>query len=64
MIPFEMPPDPIFYAPIKTSTLFTLTSGQKDNIDAILDEIIVFTRDNEVQQFLVWWAGRPDSNCT
>jgi hypothetical protein len=53
MIPFEMPPDPIFYAPIKTSTLFTLTSGQKDNIDAILDEIIVFTRDNEVQQFLV-----------
>jgi hypothetical protein len=53
MIPFEMPLDPIFYAPIKISTLFTLTSGQKDNIDAILDEIIVFTRDNEVQQFLV-----------
>lgn len=53
MIPFEMPPDPIFYAHIETSTLFTLTSAQKDNIDVILDEIIVFTKDNEVQQFLV-----------
>jgi len=59
-----MPPDPTFYAPTETSTLFTLTTAQKYNIDAILDEIIVFTRDNEVQQFLVWWVGRPDSNCT
>jgi len=53
MIHFEMPPDPTFYALTETSTLFTLTSAQKDNIDAILDEIIVFTMDNEVQQFLV-----------
>jgi hypothetical protein len=37
-----------------------LTSTQKDNIDAILDEQVVFNRNGEVQQFLVHWVGRPD----
>jgi hypothetical protein len=30
-----------------------LTSAQKDNIDAILDEQVVFNRNGEVQRFLI-----------
>jgi hypothetical protein len=41
-----------------------LTSAQKDNIDAILDEQVVFNRNGEVQRFLVRWVGRLDSDCT
>ena len=39
--PFEMPPKFHPNDPIKTFTPFTLTSVQKDNIDAILDEQLV-----------------------
>ena len=48
--------------PIETFIPPTLTSAQKDNIDAILDEQVVFNRDGEVQRFLVRWVGRPDSD--
>ena len=61
---FEMPLNPTPDDPIKTSTLFTMILSQKDNIDAILDEQVVFIREGEVQQFLVYWVGRPNSNCT
>jgi len=59
-IPLNSPPDD----PIETSIPFILTSAQKDNIDAILDEHVVFNWNGEVQQFLVRWVGRPDSDCT
>jgi len=39
--PFEMPPKFHPDDPIETFTPFTLTSAQKDNIDAILDEQLV-----------------------
>jgi hypothetical protein len=35
--------------PIKTSTPFTSISTQKNNIDTILDEQLVFTKNGEVQ---------------
>jgi len=60
--PFEIPRNSPFDDPIETSIPFTLTSAQKDNIDAILD--VVFNRNGEVQRFLVRWVGRPDSNYT
>jgi len=62
MIP--MPPKFHPDDPIETFTLFTLTSTQKDNIDAILDEQLVFTINGKVQLFLVHWVGRFDSDCT
>jgi len=37
-MPSNPPPDD----PIKTCTPFTLSSSQKDNIDAILDEQVLF----------------------
>ena len=45
---------------------FTLKStlAHKESIDAILDEQIISTRDGGVHYFLVWWRGRPDSDCT
>jgi len=43
-IPLNSPPDD----PIETSIPFTLTSAQKDNIDVILNEQIVFNRNSEV----------------
>jgi hypothetical protein len=59
--PFEMPlnfpPDD----PIEASTSFTLTLTQKDNINFILDEQVVLTKDGEVQRFLFSWVTRPDS---
>jgi len=39
--PFKMPPKFHPDDPIETFTPFTLTSAQKDNIDAILDEQLV-----------------------
>ena len=62
--PFELPLNSPPNEPIETSIPFTLTSAQKDNIDAILDEQVVFNRNGEVQRFLVRWVGRPDSDCT
>jgi hypothetical protein len=62
--PFEIPLNSPSDDPIETSIPFTLTSAQKDNIDAILDEQVVFNRNGEVQRFLVRWVGRPDSDCT
>ena len=44
-----MPLNPTPDDPIKTSTLFTMILSQKDNIDAILDEQVVFIREGEVQ---------------
>ena len=45
---------------------FTLKStlAHKESIDAILDEQIISTRGGGVHYFLVWWRGRPDSDCT
>jgi len=60
--PFEIPFNSSSDDPIETSIAFTLTSAQ-DNIDVILDEQVVFTRNGEVQWFLVRWVGRPDSDC-
>jgi hypothetical protein len=37
-----MPPNPPPNDPIKTSTSFTLSSSQKDNIDVIMDEQVLF----------------------
>lgn len=34
-----------------------LPLAHKEHIDAILDEQVVFTRDGEVQHFLVRWEG-------
>jgi len=48
-IPLNSPPDD----PIETFIPFTLTSAQKDNINAILDEQIVFNMNGKVQLFLV-----------
>jgi len=62
--PFEIPLNSPSDDPNETSIPFTLTSAQKDNIDAILDEQVVFNRNGEVQRFLVCWMGRPDSDCT
>jgi len=59
-IPLHSPPDD----PIETSIPFTLTSAQKDNIDTIMDEQVVFNKNCEVQRFLVRLVGRPDSDCT
>lgn len=53
-----------FDDPIKTSTLFILTSAQKNNIDVILDEQIVFTKNGEIKWFLVCWAGQLNLDCT
>jgi hypothetical protein len=47
--PFEMPINSSPNNPIKTSTPFTSISTQKNNIDTIMDEQIVFTRNGEVQ---------------
>jgi hypothetical protein len=55
--PFEMPLNFLPNDFIEPSTPFTSTSTQKDNIDVILDEYVVFTRNGEVQQFLVHWVG-------
>ena len=51
--PFEIPLNSPSDDPIETSIPFTLTSAQKDNIDAILDEQVVFNKNGEVQRFLV-----------
>jgi len=51
--PFEIPLNSPSDDPIETSIPFTLTSAQKDNIDAILDEQVVFNRNGEVQRFLI-----------
>jgi len=59
--PFEMPPNSPPDDPIETSTFFTLTLIQKDNINVILDEQVVFTGDGEVQWFLFSLVTRPDS---
>lgn len=40
---FEMPPNLTLYNPIETSTPFTLTSTQKDNINVIIDEQVVLS---------------------
>ena len=50
--------------PIETSTPFTLIASQKDNINVILDEQVVFIRDGEVQRFLICLVGQPNSYCT
>ena len=47
---------------IETFIPSTLTSAQKNNIDATLDEQVVFNKNGEVQQFLVRWVGRPNSD--
>ena len=62
--PFEIPLNSPHDDPIETFIPFTLTSAQKDNIDAVLDEQVVFNRNGEVQRFLVRWVGRPDLDCT
>jgi hypothetical protein len=62
--PFEIPLHSPLDVPIETSIPFTLPSAQKDNINAILDEQVVFTRNGEVQRFLVHWVGQPDLDCT
>ena len=46
--PFEIPLNSLPNDPIEISIPFTLTSTQKDNIDAILNEQVVFNRNNEV----------------
>jgi hypothetical protein len=46
--PFKMLPNSPLDDPIETSIPFTSTSSQKDNIDVILDEHIVFTMKDEV----------------
>jgi hypothetical protein len=38
--------------------------AHKENIDAILDEQVLFARDGGVQRFLIRWRGRPDSYYT
>jgi hypothetical protein len=48
-MPLNFLPDDL----IEPSTPFTLTLTQKDNIDVILGEHVVFTRNSEVQRFLV-----------
>lgn len=42
---------------LKPLSLSTLTLAQKDNIDIILDEQVIFTKDGKVQWFLVHWVG-------
>jgi len=51
---FEMPPNSSSSSDdlIETSTPFTLISTQKDNIDAILDEQVAFTKNSEVPSSL------------
>jgi len=61
--PFEIPLNSPSDDPIEIFIPFTLTSAQKDNIDAILDEQVVFNKNGEVQRFLVRWVGRPDLDC-
>jgi hypothetical protein len=61
---FEMLPNLTHDNPIKTSTPFTMTLTQKDNIDAILDEQVICTMDGEIQWFLVRWMGRLNLDCT
>ena len=46
--PFKMLPNSPLDDSIETSIPFISTSSQKDNIDVILDEHIVFTRKDEV----------------
>jgi hypothetical protein len=55
-----VPPNSPHGDPIETFTPFILISTQNDNINDILDEQIVFTRDCEVQLFLVCWVGQPN----
>ena len=62
--PFETPLNPPPNDPNETSIPFTLTSAQKNNIDAILDEQVVFNSNGEIQRFLVRGVGRPNSDCT
>ena len=54
-IPLNSPPND----PIETSIPFTLTSAQKDNIDAILDEQVVFNRNGEVCRTLAVERNDP-----
>ena len=61
---FKMPPNLIHDNPIKTSTPFTMTLAQKDNIDAILDEQVILIMDGEIQWFLVRWVSRFNLDCT
>jgi len=61
--PFEIPLNSLSDDPIEIFIPFTLTSAQKDNSDAILDEQVVFNKNGEVQRFLVRWVGRPDLDC-
>jgi len=59
--PFEIPPNFPPDDPIEASTCFILTLTQNDNINVILDEQVVLTRDGEVQRFLFNFVTRPDS---
>ena len=59
----ESLPNPID-VPIPTPSPLNLPYAHKESIDAILDEQIVSTKDGRVHHFLVWWRGRPDSDCT
>ena len=62
--PFKIPPNSPPDDPIENFIPFTLTSTLMDNINVILDEQVVFTKNCEVQQFLVRWVGRPNLDCT
>ena len=55
--------DPID-APIPTPLPLNFPYAHKESINAILDEQIVSTRDQEVHHFLVRWRERPYSDCT
>jgi hypothetical protein len=59
-----VPPNSSPGDPIETFTLFILISTQKDNINAILDEQVVFTRYCKAQLFLLCWVGKPNLYCT
>ena len=50
--------------PMIHPTPTTILLACKENIDAILDERVIFTRDGEIQCFLVCWKGRPISHYT
>ena len=50
--------------PMIHPTPTTILLACKENIDAILDERVIFTRDGESQCFLFHWKGQPISDYT
>lgn len=61
--PFKEPPLVPNTYPILNPIQPPLPPTHKRNIDAFLDEHVVFARDG-VQHFLVRWRGQQDSDCT